>query len=225
MITIVVPSWNAQKYMPRLVQSLRDQTNQNWRLLIVDDASTDQEYRRYLKTLESDHKITVLFLRKNRGPAGAMSVGIRAVDTPYLACLDNDNFLFPTYIERMVGFLEDNPEYGAVHCAFQQYVNMEDQNHKIGKVCITLQNSLDSAPGTCLATFRTEIALRCCPEFNLCPDYDMMLRVVEIAPVGYIEDALVGWEDHKDSLWWHNQAESERQAKACRDAAIKRRSK
>lgn len=224
MITIVVPHYNEWQYLPRLVASLQGQTSPLWRLLIVDDHSTNPEARAYLRGL-SQPQIGVLFLRKNLGPAGAMSKGIERVETPFVACLDSDNFLLPGYVERMLDILHGNPELVGAHCAFLRHVDMASTGEVIQKPRITYENSLDVVPGTCLATFRTEVANRCKPVFPLCPDYDMMLRAVEIGPVGYIPEPLVGWEDRKNSLWWRDLVASERCTRDCRRAAVERRSR
>jgi glycosyltransferase involved in cell wall biosynthesis len=226
MITLITTSYKYGRYLPRLVQSAYDQTDPNWRLLIMDDASDDPATITALEDAESlGPDIQVVRSDKNVGNCATIAKALKLVETEYCAILDSDNFWLPGYVEAMLLHLEDMPDFVAVHCAFAQYVDMKPTGVVIQKTPITLENSLDSPPGTTLAAMRTKVARKSLPKYGRCPDFDMMLRLVEKGPVGYDSAPLVGWEDHRDSLWWADMDKSLADVAACKKAALRRRRK
>jgi glycosyltransferase involved in cell wall biosynthesis len=223
-LTLVVASYNYPQFLPRLIEGMFQQTCPNWRLIIVDDASPSPELKAMLRDLQGRYEhITVKMNRKNRGSCATFAQGFQMVETAYCAAIDADNFLLPDYVIRMIDHLDTHPAHVGAHCAFAQYVDMAPTGTIISKTPIVYENSLKQPPGTTLAAWRTEVALKILPEFELCPDWDMMLRGVEQGPVGYIKDPLVGWEDHKTSRWWWDLDESNACSDACSQAALERR--
>jgi len=222
-LTLVVPSYNYPQYLPRLIEGMFKQTCPNWRLIIVDDASPDPELKAILRDLQGRYEhIIIKMNRKNRGSCATLAQGFKMVETAYCAAIDADNFLMPDYVIRMIDYLDSHPDRVGAHCAFARHVDMLPVG-TIGKSPITYKNSLNQPPGTMLAAWRTEVALRALPEFELCPDWDMMLRGLEQGPVGYIKEPLVGWEDHRASRWWWDLDKSNACSDACLQAAIERR--
>jgi len=221
-LTLVVPSHNYPQYLPRLIEAMYHQTCPNWQLIIVDDAS-EKPLQSTLRDWQRYENITVKLSRKNRGTCDTIAKGLKVVETAYCAVIDADNFPLPDYVRQMINYLDGHPGQVGVHCAFAQYVDMKPTGTVIRKAPITHENSIAQPPGTMLAAWRTEVARKILPEFELCPDWDMMLRGTEQGEVGYIDEPLLGWEDHKDSRWWRDVAESEACSEACKQAALKRR--
>jgi glycosyltransferase involved in cell wall biosynthesis len=225
-LTLVVASYNYPQFFPRLIEGMFRQTCPNWKLIIVDDASPNQELGAMLRDLRGRYEnIRVKMNRKNRGTCATLSQGFKMVETKYCAAIDSDNYLMPDYVIRMIDHLDAHPEHIGAHCAFEQHVDMISTGKVIQKPPITYENSLDHPPGTTLAAWRTEIASKILPEYELCPDWDMILRGVEQGPIGYIDEALVGWEDHKTSRWWWDLSKSHACSDACKAAALRRREK
>ena len=83
--TIIIPNYNGLKFMDECIRSLNAQTYPNFRTLVVDNGSTDGSVE-WLK----EHQIDTIFLPENTGFSGAVNVGIKAADTPYVLLLNND---------------------------------------------------------------------------------------------------------------------------------------
>ena len=77
--TIIIPNYNGLKFMDECIRSLNAQTYPNFRTLVVDNGSTDGSVE-WLK----EHQIDTIFLPENTGFSGAVNVGIKAADTPYV---------------------------------------------------------------------------------------------------------------------------------------------
>lgn len=94
--TIIIPNYNGLKFMEPCFKSLEKQTVKDFKVLVVDNGSTDGSVE-WLK----EHRIPSVFLAENTGFTGAVNVGIRAADTPYVLLLNNDTTVDPRFVEVM----------------------------------------------------------------------------------------------------------------------------
>jgi glycosyltransferase involved in cell wall biosynthesis len=98
-VGVVIPCFNLGSYVLEAVQSVHDQTFRDWELLIVDDGSTEAQTIQILDRL-AEEKRCALLRTENRGVAHARNAGIARVDCPFLLCLDADDCLQPSYLEK-----------------------------------------------------------------------------------------------------------------------------
>lgn len=103
-VSIVVPIFNAKKYIEDTIHSIIEQTYENWELILVDDGSTDGT-REYLEKLSSS-QICVIMLDKNQGVANARNRGIEEAKGKYVAFLDADDLWGKEKIKTQVNFME-----------------------------------------------------------------------------------------------------------------------
>lgn len=108
--TVVIPNYNGRRWLPRLMESLAAQTEKRMRIIVVDDASTDDDAA-YLA--EQWPNVTLVRNERNRGFAASCNVGLRMADTPYVILLNNDTHVAPDWLaEGLRPF--DAPDVGAV---------------------------------------------------------------------------------------------------------------
>lgn len=98
-VTIVIPNYNGKHFMEPCLASLDKQTFKDFKILIVDNASSDGSIP-YMQ--ENYPEIEVIALEKNYGFSKAVNVGIRHSKTPYVILLNNDTTVDPHYVEEMV---------------------------------------------------------------------------------------------------------------------------
>jgi glycosyltransferase involved in cell wall biosynthesis len=91
LITVVIPTYNRAKFISRGIKSVLGQTTENWKLLIIDDGSTDHT-RSVVAPFLSDSRITYVKLKKNRGVCFALNHALSLVDTKYFSQLDADDW-------------------------------------------------------------------------------------------------------------------------------------
>ena len=94
--TIIIPNYNGLAFMEPCFESLEKQTMKDFKILVVDNGSTDGSVE-WLK----EHEIPSIFLPENTGFSGAVNVGIKAADTPYVILLNNDTKVAPHYVEAL----------------------------------------------------------------------------------------------------------------------------
>ncbi|MBI3245236.1 MAG: glycosyltransferase [Deltaproteobacteria bacterium] len=114
-VTIVTPFYNTGAIFQETVQSVLQQSLQQWEWLIVNDGSTDAESLALLNKYRArDPRIRVLDHAGNQGLSAARNTGFRAARAPYVVQLDGDDLLEPTAVEKWVWFLESYPEFAFV---------------------------------------------------------------------------------------------------------------
>ena len=105
-VSIVVPVYNAEKFLERTIKSVQQQTMEQWELLLIDDASTDKS-REIMRNYESE-KIRCFYCDKNGGPAKARNIGLKEARGKYLALVDSDDFWVPDKLKKQITFMKDN---------------------------------------------------------------------------------------------------------------------
>lgn len=115
-VSIILPTYNRSNYLERAIKSVLDQSFQEWELIIVDDASTDDTFKVLKKWQEKDGRIKVLRNEKNNYSANGISKnlnnGIHVANGKYIARLDDDDYwCHKDKLKMQVDFLENNPEY------------------------------------------------------------------------------------------------------------------
>lgn len=105
-ITFVVPAFNAESTLPRTIESILHQTDDRYKIIIVNDGSTDATDKIAKKyALNHPDKITYRY-QESMGPGGARNCGLQLVKTDYVSFLDSDDWLMPDYVENIVKQLE-----------------------------------------------------------------------------------------------------------------------
>lgn len=107
LVSVVIPCYNHGEYLPEAVDSILAQTWQNFEIIAIDDGSTCQETRTVMENFERP-RTRILFHPENLGLPAARNTGIRAAHGKYICCLDADDKLEPTYLEKALLLLESN---------------------------------------------------------------------------------------------------------------------
>jgi glycosyltransferase involved in cell wall biosynthesis len=110
LVSVVIPCYNYGRFLNDAVASVRAQTLRDLEIIVVDDGSTDDVTPEVLNALEvQDHDPCLTIIRQeNQGAPAARNTGIRAARGLYICCLDADDTMEPTYLEKCVLLMESN---------------------------------------------------------------------------------------------------------------------
>lgn len=106
-VSIVMPVYNAEEYLPRSIRSVQNQSYDNWELLIVDDGSTDSSAQICLEVAGNDYRIKVI-CSNHGGTALARNTAIEQATGELIAFLDADDAFHPEFLRVMVRALIDS---------------------------------------------------------------------------------------------------------------------
>lgn len=117
-VSIVIPFYNAEQYLSATVESILDQSLQDFEILLVDDGSTDDSERKvrpYLSDRVRYHRQPV----NAGGPASPRNAGIRLAQGKYIALFDADDLMLPGKLAESVRCLEKNADAGLLCTNFK----------------------------------------------------------------------------------------------------------
>ncbi len=109
-VTILITAFNAEKHIAETIESVLNQTFQDFELLIVDDGSADNTYVQILEF--SDTRIRVIRNEQNKGTMESANIGLAHSRGKYIARIDADDIALPIRLEKQVAFMEANPNVG-----------------------------------------------------------------------------------------------------------------
>ena len=105
LVSVIMPTFNASKYLAGSIESILSQTYTNLELLITDDCSTD-DTRNILKEFsERDKRVKVKYLKENSGPGVARNRSIERAKGRYIAFCDCDDRWMPDKLERQIAHM------------------------------------------------------------------------------------------------------------------------
>lgn len=100
LISVVVPIYNVEDYLPRCIESIRRQTYRDLQIILVDDGSLDHSGEIADQAAEKDHRIAVIH-KQNGGLSDARNAGISAAKGKYITFIDSDDYISPDYVEYL----------------------------------------------------------------------------------------------------------------------------
>jgi O-antigen biosynthesis protein len=113
-VSVIMPVFNAARWLPRALDSVAAQTYRNFELVIVDDGSTEARTHDILDDAARRPGVTV-HRTENRGPSLARNLAIERSRGAYILPLDADDWLAPTFLDKTAVLLNADPELGVVH--------------------------------------------------------------------------------------------------------------
>ena len=122
-VGIALLAYNYGQYIDEALESLKNQTYQDFEVFLIDDGSNDGFTPEKLKNIEYD-KITKKLLHKNNiGNARRRLGQYKIMNNKYILDMSGDDCLAPTFLEKTVTFLDSHPKYGAVCVDIEEYEN------------------------------------------------------------------------------------------------------
>jgi Glycosyltransferases involved in cell wall biogenesis len=117
-ISIIVPVYNASKYLHSCIESILNQTHKDLEIILIDDGSTDESPRICRYYAEKDNRI--LFIsQKNQGPGIARNAGLNIASGDYIGFVDSDDYISPDMYENMLN-LGLKSKADIVHCGYEK---------------------------------------------------------------------------------------------------------
>lgn len=131
-VSVIVPVYNAEKYIVKTIEHVVAQTYEDWELLLVMDGcgdASDQVIRDYRETSE-DGRLRVLESRENMGAARARNRGLQEAVGRYIAYLDADDLWMPEKLEAQLAYMKEKQ----AAFVFSGYEFADEQGTGTGKV-------------------------------------------------------------------------------------------
>ncbi len=125
-LSVVMPAYNAERYLNRAIDSILNQTFSDLELIIVDDASTDRTWELAKARAAEDARIRVYQNDTNLGVAATTNRGIERASAPLIGRMDADDISVPDRFEKQMRTFAANPHY-AVLGTYASHTNEDEQ--------------------------------------------------------------------------------------------------
>ena len=199
-VSIIIPCYNQGKYVSDAINSALKQTYNDIEIVVFNDGSTDNSSEIIKSFADKYNNILFFDEKENKGVINARNMAIEAANGEYILPLDADDTIEPTYIEKAVKILKENPNVGIVYCDAKmfgnknKYWNLEsfDKSNFLYCNCIPVT-----------ALFRKTDFLKVgmykdCMQFG-CEDYDLWLSFVEQGfDIYKIDEILFNYRQYKE---------------------------
>ena len=136
MVSVITPSYNSEKYIAETITSVLNQTYENWEMLIVDDASSDNTCAIIEDFIKADSRIKLFKQTKNQGAGVARNIAIEKANGNYIAFLDADDLWKPQKLETQIAFMEKHQ----IAMSFSSYEMIDERSKLLHKKVNALPN-------------------------------------------------------------------------------------
>lgn len=203
MVSIVLPTYNGEKYLNESIQSILDQTYENFELIIVDDCSTDSTPSILDRIQNKDKRIHVYRNTKNKKLPASLNYGFSKSRGKYLTWTSDDNIFEKNAISNMVRVLENNQNIGLVFSKMEYIDENSNSFNEFSETVISLNEiKYKNIVGACF--LYTREVYKTIGEYNverfLVEDYDYWLRISRHFEFFYLDKILYKYRKHKNSL-------------------------
>lgn len=178
-VSVIMPTYNAQEYIDKTMESILNQTFNDYEIIIIDDCSSDKT----LDIVEKFHdpRIKIYINEVNKGVAFSRNMAIEHSRGEYIAIMDHDDITMPMRLEKEASFLDTHMDYGVVG-GKTELIDENDQIIKAANMAFNNYNYIKA-----IFLFR-----------NVFCNSEMMIRkeIIEKNNIKY-DDNCYGMEDFK----------------------------
>lgn len=213
MISIVLPTYNGEKYIKEAVTSILCQTYEDWELIVVDDCSTDHTPQILESLQKQDKRIRVLHNEQNKKLPASLNIGFAEASGEYLTWTSDDNKYESNALEVMLAVLHKEPDIDIVY-AYYDLIDADgkvisDQRHTeklekddINQIMENTEEGIENWVGACFL-YRREVQERLGgydETLFLAEDFDFWLRALRHFQYKQIRQSLYQYRYHPASL-------------------------
>lgn len=202
LVSVLMPVYNGEKYLNQAIDSILNQTYQNFEFLLINDGSTDTS--RAIILNYSDARIRYLENEQNFGLIQTLNRGIAEAKGSYIARMDADDVSRADRLLKQVDFLESNPSYGMVGswCSvinsakkIEYHTSHESLQFALLNYCCFVHPSV-----MLRKSVLTENQLSFDSHFVHSEDYELWTRLLTKAKAANLPDYLLSYREHEHQI-------------------------
>lgn len=216
LISIIMPAYNAEKFIEETIQSVLSQEYTNWELIIVNDASKDQTEDIIRNYMKKESRISLYCLPQNSGSSAALNEALCHARGEYICWLSADDMYMPEMLSSSLGYLQQNPQKNAVFSCHEfindksevislwspgdQYCTIGDENSCEPYLTLVLYGNAFNA---CTVLAKAELYKQTGffnAKYRYANDYDYMMRLMSYSCVGFLNRVNVASRVHEGQV-------------------------
>jgi len=196
-VTVLLPVYNAERYLSEAIESILAQTFTDFELLIINDGSTDRS-KEVIASFD-DSRIRYFENEKNLRLIQTLNKGLHFSSGKYIARMDADDIAHPQRLEKQVAFMEANLEIG-VCGSWMRTTKGNLRKYPIDHEAIKLHLFKENALGHPTVIIRRKILIEhrlfYCEKFTHVEDYELWVRCLQVTKLHNLPEDLVLYRVH-----------------------------
>lgn len=206
-LTAVMSVYNGEKFLAKTIESVLAQTYADFKLVIIDDGSSDGSIKIINSYAEKNKRIRVLRNEKNMGIVYTRNRCFNESDSEYIAIFDHDDISLPTRLGEQINFLESHPDFGLIGSWVEQIDENDKPNGVVWKnnfspeeipIIMLFTNYFTQSSAMIRKKFLPEPPYR--DELIFSEDYDLWVRIAEKSRVWNLPKILVKYRLHGTNI-------------------------
>lgn len=204
-ISVVMPAYNAEKYIGQAIESILNQTYSNFEFIIINDGSNDKTKEVILSY--KDDRIIYLENERNFGIVVTLNKGLEKANGEYIARMDADDIAEPNRFEKQIKYLDKNIEIGVLGsgiCTFRE--NIESKKRLFTTNADQLKAELIF--NSCIAHPTVMIRKKILGKYNLkydlnyagAEDYCLWWEIAKVSKIATLPDILLNYRMHESQV-------------------------
>ena len=194
-VTVLMSVYNGEKYLKEAVDSILNQTFEDFEFLIIDDGSTDQS----LEILRSykDQRIRIVQNKKNIGLNQSLNNGLKLAQGKFIARMDADDISLSKRLEKQVAFMDDNPGIGVCGTWLQTFGEIKKTVWKSPlkheEICARMffENSIGHPTVMIRKDIIDRYNLFYDENYQICEDYKLWIDMANITGLANLQEVLL----------------------------------
>lgn len=133
-LSIIIPCYNTEQYIEKCMTSIFNQTYQDYEVILIDDASTDNTWNKVKEYAKKNPKVRAFQNKENRGAAYSRNKAIKLAKYDYISFIDSDDRIEENYFECMMSTLEKEKSDIVACDIYVQYNQTEGNNYRTNPI-------------------------------------------------------------------------------------------
>ena len=201
LISVIIPTFNAEDFLQRAIESVLNQTYRNFEIIVIDDGSTDNT-----KLVTQESKVIKYFYQENKGLSSARNTGIQKSTGEYLVFLDADDWLEKDALQQNFSVIKNKPGIAFVS---GNYYLLRAISNKVETVMTTvihnhyirlLQSNYIGMHAAVMFQRWVFQQIRYDETLKACEDYDLYLAITRRYPVIHHQKFIATYYFHSSGL-------------------------
>lgn len=202
-LTVIMPVYNEGLFLEESINSILDQSFPDFKLIIVNDNSTDDTQKIIDKYIKLDNRVHSLKNSTNLGPAKSRNLALDSTNTEFIAFMDADDKAVPTRFEKQLSYLKTHPDVGV--CGswltfFGKKNNVVKHNINHDEIKVGFLNHCAIGNPTVMLRKSSLGNLRFNEEMIVAEDYSLWSQLIAFTKFHNIPESLLFYRWHPNNI-------------------------
>lgn len=204
LISVIMSVYNEQEYISEAIESVLNQTYDNFEFIIIDDCSTDKTVDIIDKYAKSDSRVVLYQNKSNHGLTKNLNIALKKAKGKYIARMDGDDICLQERFEKQVDYLEKHEDITLVSCQTQTFgdENLIENVISDSEIlrCTMLIRPVLAHPGFMFRRSILDEGFEYDESFKQAQDYDFAARLTRKHKISIVTPVLLKYRAHKGQV-------------------------